>query len=68
MLHSSNCWKHGVDATLWPMAAHYATYIYNHMPNLDGIAPVDLFAGTQFPRHKLEDIYRIRMALHQLIS
>ena len=48
MLHTSIRWKNGVDATLRPMATHYATYIYNHMPNSDGIAPVDLFSGTQF--------------------
>jgi len=57
MLHTSIRWKNGVDATLWPMATHYVTYIYNHMPNSDGIAPVDLFSGTQFPHHKLKDIH-----------
>jgi len=46
MLHMSLCWKNGVDATLWPMATHYAPYIYNHMPNFDRIALVDLFSGT----------------------
>jgi hypothetical protein len=57
MLHTSIRWKNGVDASLWPMATNYATYIYNHMPNSEGIAPIDLFAGTQFPRHKLKDIH-----------
>ena len=57
MLHTSIRWKNGVDTTLWPMATHYATYIYNRIPNSDSIAPIDLFAGTQFPRYKLKYIH-----------
>ena len=57
MLHASVRWKDGIDAALWPMATTYAAYIYNHMPNEHGIAPADLFSGSQFPRHKLKDIH-----------
>ena len=57
MLHASVRWKDGIDAALWPMATTYAAYIYNHIPNEHGIEPADLFSGTQFPRHKLKDIY-----------
>ena len=39
------------------MAVNYAAYIYNHMPNDQGIAPADLFTGVQVPRHKLKDIH-----------
>ena len=39
------------------MAVDYATYIHNHLPNDHGIAPADLFTGTQIPRHKLKDIH-----------
>ena len=39
------------------MATHYATDIYNHMPNSDGITPVELFSDTHFPHHKLKDIH-----------
>ena len=52
MLHASVRWKNGIDASLWPMATTYAVYIYNHMPDRDGIAPADLFSVFQFPRHK----------------
>ena len=39
------------------MAINHACYISNHMPNTKGIAPIDLFTGTQAPRHKLFDIH-----------
>ena len=29
-------------------------YLYNHLPNAQGIAPADLFTGTTIPRHKLK--------------
>jgi hypothetical protein len=57
MLHACVHWKDGIDSTLWPMATNYATYIYNHLPNSNGIAPADLFSGSTFPRHKLRDIH-----------
>ena len=39
------------------MAVEYGSYIYNHLPNKNGIAPADLFTGTQVPRHKLKDLH-----------
>ena len=57
LLHASLRWKSGIDSSLWPMAVDYATYIHNHLPNDHGIAPADLFTGTQIPRHKLKDIH-----------
>ena len=57
LLHASLHWKEGIDSSLWPMAVEYASYIYNNLPNTNGIAPADLFTGTQIPRHKLKDIH-----------
>jgi hypothetical protein len=57
LLHASLRWKTGIDSSLWPMAVNYATYVYNHTPKENGIAPADLFTGTQIPRHKLRDIH-----------
>ena len=57
MLHSSIRWKHGIVSRLWPMAIDYSTYIYNHNPNRQGIAPADLFTRLTVPRHKLNDIH-----------
>lgn len=45
--------KQGIDSYLWPMAVNYATCVYNHHPNEKGIAPVNIFTGTQVPRHTL---------------
>ena len=39
------------------MAVDYATYLHNHIPNQHGIAPVDLFFGSQVPKHKLRDLH-----------
>ena len=38
------------------MAVDYAVYLYNHLPNEQGIASVD-FSGVTAPRHKLRDCY-----------
>ena len=57
MLHASVHWKDGIDSSLWPMSTTYAAYIHNHFPDEHGIAPADLFSGSQFPRHKLKDIH-----------
>ena len=39
------------------MAVDYATYLYNHIPNKQGIAPVDIFFGSRVPKHKLCDLH-----------
>jgi hypothetical protein len=57
MLHASSHWKDGIDASLWPMAVQYATYLYNHLPNAQGLCPADLFTGSTIPRHRLKDIH-----------
>ena len=57
MLHASLKWKNGIDSSLWPMAVNYATYVFNHLPSHNGLAPVDLFTGSQLPRHRLLDIH-----------
>lgn len=56
ILHASVCWKNVIDSSLWPMAVDYATHLYNHIPNKQGIAPVDLFFFSQVPKHKLCDL------------
>ena len=57
MLHAAVHWKDSVTSELWPMAIDYAVYLYNHLPNAQGIAPADLFTGTTVPRHKLKDCH-----------
>jgi hypothetical protein len=49
---------HPMERPLWPMAVHYATYIYNHTPNPStGIAPIDIMTRTRMPRHQLADLH-----------
>ena len=57
LLHVSAHWKHGIDATMWPMAVKYATYVYNTIPRTNHIAPSDLFFGATLPRHKLQNMH-----------
>ena len=57
LLHSAGHWKDGIDSSLWPMAVSYATHLYNHLPNEQGICPADLFTGSTVPRHRLRDIH-----------
>ena len=55
MLYAACHWDSEVTSDLWPMAINYATYIYNHLPNEKGIAPIDLFTEVTAP--KLRDFY-----------
>ena len=57
ILHASAHWKHGVDASMWPMAVKYSAYIYNSLPGANGISPNDIIFGTRVPRHKLSNIH-----------
>ena len=58
MIHAHIRWPDVQDLSLWPMAVHYATYIYNHTPNPStGIAPIDIMTRTRMPRHQLADLH-----------
>ena len=57
LLHAALHWKSGIDSSLWPLAVSYAAYLYNHLPNAQGIAPADLFTRVQIPRHKLKSFH-----------
>ena len=57
MLHPSLLWKNIIGSKLWPMVTSYSTYIFNHNPNVEDIAPDDLFTGTKPPRQNIKYIY-----------
>ena len=58
MLHAGIRWPDLVDSSLWPMAMEYATYIYNHTPNMEsGQAPIDIFTRVTVPRQRLKDLH-----------
>ena len=57
ILHASAHWKNGIDSSLWPMAVTYATHLYNHLPNAQGLCPADVFTGSTVPRHRLKDLH-----------
>ena len=57
ILRASAHWKDGIDASLWPMAVTYATHLYNHLPNAQGLCPADVFTGSTVPHHRLKDIH-----------
>ena len=57
LLHASSHWKDGIDSSLWPMAVKYATHVYNTTPKTNGIAPADIFLGSQVTRHRLQHLH-----------
>ena len=57
LLHASTHWKQGIQASLWPMAVDYAVYLHNHLPNEQGIAPIELFSGESTPKNHLKDLH-----------
>ena len=42
MLHAAVRWPDMADASHWPMAVDYATYILNHVPRNNGLSPIEL--------------------------
>ena len=56
LLNSSSKWKNNISS-IWPMVVDYACCIFNHVRNKKGIVPIDVFTGTQVPRHKFLDIH-----------
>ena len=51
ILHASAHWKYGKTSTLWQMAVTYATHLYNHLPNAQGLCPAEVFTVSTVPRH-----------------
>ena len=39
------------------MEVDYAVYINNHLSNVRGIVPIDMFTGVTAPRHELKDCH-----------
>ena len=66
ILHASAHWKNGIDSSLWPMAVTYATHLYNHLPNAQGLCPADVFTGSTVPRHRLKDLHVCRCPIYVL--
>ena len=66
MLYAACHWDCEVTSDLWPMAVDYTVYLYNHLPNEKGIAPMNLFTGVTAPRHKLRDSYMWRSPVNVL--
>ena len=57
MLHADVHWDHGVKSEMWPIAVDYTVYLYNNLPNEQGIASAYFFTVATSPRHKLRDCH-----------
>lgn len=58
MLHAAIHWPDMADATLWPLAVAYAVHIFNRIPKPEsGLSPLDIFASSRQPQHKLQDLH-----------
>ena len=47
LLHLQIHWPDQYDTRLWPLALSYATWLYNHTPKRNGLAPIELFCGVK---------------------
>ena len=47
LMHVQIHWPDEYDTHLWPLALDYATWIYNHTPKHNGLAPIEIFCGTR---------------------
>ena len=45
-MHVQIHWPNEYDTHLWPLALDYATWIYNHTPKCNGLAPIEIFCRT----------------------
>jgi hypothetical protein len=39
------------------MAVKYATYLYDHLPNTQGLCLADMFTKSIMPCHRFEDVH-----------
>ena len=62
ILHASAHWKNGIDPSLWPMAVTYATYLYNHLPNAQGLCPAGRFYRKYCPTAPSQRYPRVGMS------
>jgi hypothetical protein len=51
--HAHLRWPDHFHSNLWPFAMTYATWLYNHTPNEDGFAPIELLTGVLLGCHHL---------------
>ena len=47
LLHLQIHWPDEYDTRLWPLALSYATWLYNHTPKRNGLAPIEIFCGIK---------------------
>ena len=57
MIHAAIRWPDTADPQLWPMAVDYAVHICNHLPKLNGIAPIHVASRSKVPRVHLQDLH-----------
>ena len=58
LLHANMHWPDMKDLSLWPMAVHYAVFIWNRMPSVStGLCPFDIFTQTRWPQRRFHDFH-----------
>ena len=58
MLHAAIHWPDVAAPSLWPMAVSHATYLWNHVPNVDtGLSLSDLFTKSCWPHHRFHHLH-----------
>jgi hypothetical protein len=54
MIHLAIRWPEVFDISFWPMAILYSVWIYNRVPKMNGIAPIELIVRSKNARHVLQ--------------
>ena len=54
MLHQAYLWSEQFDMRLWPFDMTYAAYVWNYLPGIQGLSPLDMYSGTKSDSMRLQ--------------
>ena len=57
MLHAKMRWPKAIGTKLWPMAMKHAQHLYNNVPNMNNVCPLDMILKTTVPRNHLRNMH-----------
>ena len=55
MLHQALMWPEQFDMRLWPFTLTHAVYLWNHLHNDNGIAPIELYTSSKLDGTRLRN-------------
>jgi hypothetical protein len=49
LIHAVIRWPEVIEPILWPMAVQYSCWLYNHVPKLNSLSPIEILHGSKRP-------------------